>query len=143
MNRWVVLAVALMPVAAFGASMEIGRPVGTDIVSDPDGYNSITVHTPRLDATNGWSDDAITVGNGHPSTVTLEVEATLTEGAQRFQLESASATLAAGEQMTVRIKDTQQDPVERTVKIQVKTGFHGTALLGEGDVERTVTVVVE
>lgn len=143
MNRGIVLAVALMPVAAFGAVIDLGRPFGTDIVDDADGYNAIIVHSPRLNATNNWSDDLITLGNGHPQGVTLEVEATLTDGAQRFQLESGNAVLAPEEQKTFRIKDTLQDPVERTVDIRILAEFHGTDLIGEGDIERTITVVVE
>ncbi len=144
MSRYLLLLVALLPMAVFGANVDLERDSGADVASDEASYVAVNVHAPDLHTGNNWQDEALTVTHNHAPGTTLEVDAVLIDDQGRFSIPDAQAVLSESESHVLEIADSDHSTGTFTVTFKVTIEFRdqGSVGVGEGVMERTVQVVV-
>lgn len=141
--RFLLLAIVLLPVTAWGLTDGIERSSRVDVVSDGSSYIGLTIHSPVLDASNDWTADAFGITHAHADAITMEASISLKEGSSRFSIVDSQLTLVADQMKTIRISDSSKEPGTFMLDVVFDVEFQTTQAVGGAVFERPVQVVVE
>lgn len=142
MSRSLILLIALLPVTAYGASVEFERGSSADVAEDGSAFAGIAVHDPVLSMQNNWEDDALSLSHENVPDLMMDVHASILEGPDRFSLSPDQFILSAGEQNTLRILDSDHSAGTHIVKIRLEIEFVDSVIVGSGQIDRAVEVTV-